>query len=77
MTLVGEITAVHQWRDVEKDETLRNSGVSAIYLSPGIRVGINKKASLFLTGSVPVFQHLPGEQAREEWSLGAGFSVSW
>lgn len=77
VTLVGEITAVHQWRDVEKDETLRNSGVSAIYLSPGIRIGVNKRTNLFLTCSIPVFQHLPGEQSHEEWRLGAGFSISW
>lgn len=78
VTLVGEITAVHQWRDVEKGDTLRNSGVSTVYLSPGLRVGVNKRCNLFLTGSIPVFQNLPGlKQAREEWSLGAGFSISW
>ncbi len=77
ITLVGEINAAHQWRDVERSETLQHSGVSIIYLSPGIRVGVNRRTNFFLTGSLPIFQHLPGEQAYEEWRLGVGVSVSW
>ncbi|MDO8137574.1 MAG: transporter [Candidatus Brocadiales bacterium] len=77
VTLVGEVNAAHQERDTEKDERLQHSGVTIVYLSPGIRVGVNKRTNLWLTGSIPVFQHLSGEQAYEKWRMGAGISISW
>src|SRR5262245_11302983 len=56
-----------------KDE---NSGGNVVYLSPGLRLSMDKWSG-FLSVGVPVVNHVNGVQAEPDWRLLSGVAVSF
>ena len=74
---VLELNAIFQERDIEDNEAKRNSGVSSLFISPGLRITLAGRHSLFAVASFPLWQDLPGIQNKEEYRLGAGYGISF
>jgi hypothetical protein len=77
-SLFGEATYVWLGKDHDEDAGLNNnSGGNTIYLTPGVRVRFNEKASLTVAPSFPAWQDLQGDQIESQFKLAVTFSYSF
>jgi hypothetical protein len=53
-----------------------NSGGNVVYLSPGLRLSLDKWSG-FVSVGMPVLNHLYGTQAEPDWRLITGVAVSF
>lgn len=70
-----ELNALFQERDIENDQIKRNSGVSSLFVTPGLRFTIGGRHTFFGTVAWPLWLQYPGIQNKEAYrfSLGYGF----
>lgn len=75
-----ELNFITQQRDIEEDEIKRNSGVSSLFLSIGIKMSIGDHEdgqSIFGYFSWPIWQDLPGIQNKEDYRFGFGYGLGF
>jgi hypothetical protein len=72
-----EANVRHLFPNEEDGEKVHNSGGTALFLSPGVRVGISKNASISLAVQVPVIQELHDEQQETDFKVVAGVSFGF
>jgi hypothetical protein len=67
-----------EWHGHEKVAGVRdeNSGGNVVYLSPGLRLSMNKWSG-FLSVGIPVVNHVDGVQAEPDWRLLTGVAVNF
>ncbi|MBN8616652.1 MAG: transporter [Deltaproteobacteria bacterium] len=76
LTLVAELNFLVAERDVERDEVLRNSGITTLYASPGVVARLTSEHVLFASFSYPIYQDLPGIQNNELFRANLGYAFS-
>jgi hypothetical protein len=69
---VGEINLRQLFRDEEDDRTLRNSGGTTVFISPGFNVGITKNLGINTSFSIPVYQKTLGKQQETDFQVSVG-----
>jgi len=71
------IEANGEWKQKQKidGETDENSGETVIFLSPGMRVSLGKKWSVYLSAGFPVVQDLNGNQNDTDMRAVMGLSL--
>ena len=74
---VGEINTRYLFRDKQNGSDERNSGGTAVFLSPGVRAGITSHFGIGTSVSFPVFQNLLGEQQETDYKVIVGVSYSF
>jgi hypothetical protein len=67
-----------EWHDKQKIAGVKdeNSGGNVVYLSPGLRLSVDKWSS-FVSVGIPVVNDLNGVQAEPAWRLLTGVAVSF
>lgn len=65
---------VHAKLNGAEDE---HTGGHTLYLSPGIRIGLAHRWSLFTSIGIPVLNDLNGQQSKPDYRIIGGFSVSY
>jgi outer membrane putative beta-barrel porin/alpha-amylase len=65
-----------EWHDRQKGEEGFHSGGNTIYLSPGVRLSMDRW-SAFVSVGVPIVNDLNGIQPESEWRLLTGVSVNF
>ncbi len=63
-----------QKQEVDGDED-KNSGEHILYLSPGVRIGLNKMATAFLSAGFPIFQDMNGKQSETDFRMFFGVGI--
>ncbi len=73
---VLELNAIFFKKDIENDDTKKNSGGDVVYISPGINWKLTKKIGVYGNFSYPIYQELGGISNDENyrWSLGASYA---
>ncbi|MBI4566256.1 MAG: transporter [Planctomycetes bacterium] len=71
-----EANVRHLFRNEEDGERVRNSGGTALFLSPGFRFGFSERASLTLSVQIPVVQALHDKQQETLLKVAMGVTVS-
>ncbi len=76
-TPVLELNGIFFKKDVENDETKKNSGGDVIYLSPGLNMDVTRSVGLYGNFSYPIYQNLGGISNDEKyrWSLGVTYTM--
>lgn len=74
---VGEINVRYLFRDEEDGVNERDSGGTAVFLSPGVRVGVTSRLGVGASVSFPVFQNVLGEQQETDFKAAVGVSYSF
>jgi hypothetical protein len=69
---VGEINFRQLFRDDQDDRTLRNSGGTTVFISPGFNVGITKNLGINTSFSIPVYQKTLGKQQETDFQVSVG-----
>jgi hypothetical protein len=64
-------------RETGSEADTPNSGATLVYFSPGATFNITERASVYLFGQVPVYQHVNGLQLEPRWSLSAGVHAAF
>ncbi|MGR3311269.1 MAG: transporter [Candidatus Brocadiales bacterium] len=75
-SVTGELNLRHLLKDEIRGNREENSGGTTLFLAPGVRAGITKRLSAFLSVPVPVLQHVNGEQQRTAFKVifGVGYA---
>jgi hypothetical protein len=72
-----ELNARHLFRNEEDGENVRNSGGTALFVTPGVRLAISDRTSFQLAVAIPVLQHLHKEQQETMAKVSFGLTLSW
>ena len=75
VSLIGEINLRHLFRSESRRDRINNSGGTALFLSPGIRVGITESVAWTLMPQIPVIQDLNDEQQETLIKIMSAISV--
>ncbi len=59
------------------DRNDENTGGHTLYLSPGLRVGLGHKVSLFTSLGIPIVNDLNGQQSEPDYRIIGGLSFSF
>ncbi len=71
-----ELNAFFQERDIEQDAVKTNSGVSSLFITPGVRLAFGAH-SFFVAGSLPLWQSFQGVSNNEQFRVSAGYAFSF
>lgn len=77
LSLFAETNLVALAKDEEHGVADENSGSQTLYFTPGIRCRFSRGAALTLAPSLPVLQHLNGNQGRVEFKVAATLSFGF
>lgn len=72
-----ELNYIAQERDIEDDEVKTNSGVTSLFVTPGVTIRLFDRHSVFANASFPVIQILPGIQNEEAFRISGGWSFAF
>ena len=72
-----ELNVRHLFRNREGSEVEENSGGTALFVSPGFRLGFSERVSLTVAVQIPVVQHLHEEQQLTKFKVSTGLTVSF
>ena len=72
-----EVNYIATQIDIEEDELKKNSGVTSVFLTPGLTVKVFDNQTIFVNYSFPVIQILPGIQNKEDYRVSAGYAFSF
>ncbi|HVE40382.1 MAG TPA: transporter [Planctomycetota bacterium] len=72
-----ELNVRHLFRNREGSEVEENSGGTALFVSPGFRVGFSDKVSLTIAIQIPVVQALHEEQQLTKFKVSTGLTLSF
>lgn len=75
--LVGEATVRSVAKSKEGGERDGNTGGTALFLSPGLRVGFCENASWSVGVQIPVLQELNGDQVQTKYRLTTGLNLAF
>jgi hypothetical protein len=72
-----EFNVRHLFRNREGSEVEENSGGTALFVSPGFRIGFSEKVSLTIAIQIPVVQALHEEQQLTKFKVSTGLTLSF
>ena len=72
-----EANVRHLARSKDAGETDPNTGGTALFISPGVRVGFCRNASFTVAPQIPVVQDLNGEQLETSFRVIASFNLTF
>lgn len=73
----AEANVRHLMKSEEDGARDPNTGGTALFLTPGVRVGFNRNASFTLAAPLPVLQELNGTQLETSFKLTAGLTFAF
>jgi len=76
-SLFAEVNLVALAKDREDGVADGNSGSQTLYFTPGVRCRFTPNAALTLAPSLPLLEHLNGNQGRVEYKVAATLSFSF
>src|SRR5262249_47327766 len=72
-SLFAELNNVYLYRDYTSGSYDPNSGSCTLYISPGFRIRFTNDTAFTIAPSIPLYQHVNGDQGRVEFKLAASF----
>ncbi len=72
-----EANVRHLAKSKDMGESDRNTGGTALFVSPGVRVGFSKSASFTVAPQIPIVQALNGEQLETEFRIITSFNLTF
>jgi hypothetical protein len=76
-SVFAEVNNVYLTHDEDHGVRDPNSGSDTLYVTPGLRVRFNPTMALTLAPSIPVFEHLNGDQGRVDYKIAASLSIAF
>ncbi len=76
-TVFLELIVRHLLPNLEDGVQVENSGGTAVFAGPGVRVGFSERVSADLSVQVPVVQDLYDEQQETDFKVSTGITVSF
>ncbi len=76
-SLFLEANMRHLTRNREGAHEVENSGGTAVFVSPGVRVGLSERASVTLSPQIPVVQDLNDEQQETRFKVAFALSLTF
>jgi len=76
-SVFAEVNNVYLTHDEDHGVRDPNSGSDTLYVTPGLRVRFNPTMALTLAPSIPVFEHLNGDQGRVDYKIAASLSFAF
>jgi len=77
LSLIGEFDVVTNFKNEDASNTIKNSGGTVLYLSPGLAVGINERVTFTVMPQFPVLQELNDEQQEISYKLSTALSIDF
>ena len=77
MSLFAEVNLVALAKDEEHGVSDANSGSQTLYFTPGLRCRFSRSMALTLAPSLPLLEHLNGNQGRVEYKVAATLSFGF
>ena len=75
--LVMELNGEQREKVAVSGVTDNSTGRDLLYVTPGVRVTFDNRYSAFLSGGVPVYQNLNGNQSKADFRLVGGLAVGF
>lgn len=75
--VIGEVDLQYLFRNEEDGESIRNTGGTTVFLSPGVRFQFSERVSGALSPQIPVFQDLYDRQQGTAFRILIGLSASF
>ncbi len=74
---VVEINGIFFKKDIENDDTKKNSGGDVVYISPGVNIGVTDSQGVYANVSYPIYQELSGISNDEDYRFSLGWTYSF
>lgn len=76
-SVFAEANLRHLFKSEEEGDRDPNTGGTALFLSPGVRVGFGRNAALTVSPQFPVMQDLYGEQLETDFKVNAALTLTF
>ena len=76
VSVFAELNDVHLFKDADHGTHDSNSGSNTLYLTPGGRIRFNKNWALTVAPSLPIYEHVNGDQGKVEFKMAVSLSFS-
>ena len=73
----GEVIVRHLFKSQEDGEDDPNTGGTAVFLAPGVRVGFSPHISFTVSAPLPVLQELNGTQLKTDYKVNGGLTLTF
>jgi hypothetical protein len=77
VSVFGEAIVRHLFKSEEDGEDDPNTGGTAVFLAPGVRVGFSPNVSFTVSAPLPVLQDLNGTQLKTDYKVNGGLTLTF
>lgn len=77
VSIFAEANVRHLFKSEEDGQRDPNTGGTAVFLSPGVRVGLSRNLSATVSAPLPLVQELNGTQLKTSYKVNGGLTLSF